>query len=313
VKLYGSHVNGDSYEWDFGDGSISISISPSHIYAYPGEYEVTFEVYNIQYTCSVSQSKMVYIYPKPEINPSQDVEICLGDGIQLHAEGGIEYLWWPDTFINDVSLPNPTVNPDVSIDYSVKVTDVHTCSDTATIPVFVQQEPVFSQSDTFSIVVGDVLDITGEPLYNVEYLWAPPELVLCPTCINPGFMPLLPTTFYLSMNAYAGNNLCFSKYDSLFVWVDWKFSIDAPDLFTPNGDGNNDVIMVRGWGIKELHEFRIYNRWGQEVFFTDDKNTGWDGQYNGQAQPIDTYSYMAKVLTYEGNILVKNGVFTLMR
>ncbi|MEA3446003.1 MAG: gliding motility-associated C-terminal domain-containing protein, partial [Bacteroidota bacterium] len=143
--------------------------------------------------------------------------------------------------------------------------------------------------------------------------WEPQELVMCPTCYNPGFMPMYSTTFYLTMNAYAGDNLCFTSYDTLHLTVDWKFSVDVPDLFTPNGDGNNDVIKAKGWGIKELLEFRIYNRWGEEVFFTNDISQGWDGIYKGQAQPIDSYTYIAKVLTFEDKILSKAGVFTLVR
>lgn len=312
-QFFGHPVNGDNFEWDFGDNSGSTSLYLEHTFDNPGEYEVTFEVYNYQYTCSVSKSKMVYVYPKPVIDLSPDAEICLGDSIQLYADGGEVYLWSPDLFINNNTVPYPFVWPIYSIDYNVSVTDSNKCANAASIPVFVQQEPVFDQSDTFYIVVGDQIDLPGEPSYSVEYSWAPAELVVCPTCYNPGFVPLFSTTFYLTMNAYAGNNLCFTKYDSLYISVDWKFSIDVPDLFTPNGDGNNDVIFVEGRGIKELIEFRVFNRWGQEVFYTEDKNTGWDGIFNGQAQPIDTYTYMAKVLTYENKVLVKNGVFTLMR
>jgi gliding motility-associated-like protein len=86
-----------------------------------------------------------------------------------------------------------------------------------------------------------------------------------------------------------------------------------PNSFTPNGDGNNDVVYVRGWGIKRLVEFRIINRWGNEVFFTDNLSEGWDGTYNGKLQNIDTYAYIVRVETWEGNFISKKGTITLLK
>ena len=54
--------------------------------------------------------------------------------------------------------------------------------------------------------------------------------------------------------------------------------IFVPNTFTPNGDGNNDVLFVRGRFITDL-EFRVFDRWGEKVFETDDQSEGWDGTY----------------------------------
>ena len=91
-------------------------------------------------------------------------------------------------------------------------------------------------------------------------------------------------------------------------------SVDVPDIFTPNGDGDNDVIYVKGWGIKKLLEFSIYNRWGEKVFTTTDINVGWDGTYKGKRQNMDTYAYYVKVETYiDPQPLTKKGNITLIR
>jgi gliding motility-associated-like protein len=97
------------------------------------------------------------------------------------------------------------------------------------------------------------------------------------------------------------------------VFVDEKYSLDVPSAFTPNGDGNNDVIYVKGWGIKKLLEFTIYNRWGERVFTTDDINQGWDGTFKGKPQNIDTYVYYAKGLLYSGKEISKKGTINLFR
>jgi gliding motility-associated-like protein len=71
--------------------------------------------------------------------------------------------------------------------------------------------------------------------------------------------------------------------------------------------------MVHGWGIKELIEFRIYNRNGNEVFFTDDINTGWNGEYDGKPQISGTYLYQIKAEMWDDSIKTINGTFNLLR
>ncbi|NJL75224.1 MAG: gliding motility-associated C-terminal domain-containing protein [Saprospiraceae bacterium] len=57
--------------------------------------------------------------------------------------------------------------------------------------------------------------------------------------------------------------------------------IFVPLAFTPNNDGTNDILYVRGNPIEEVY-FAVYNRWGQRVFETTDKNIGWDGTFQGR-------------------------------
>jgi gliding motility-associated-like protein len=115
------------------------------------------------------------------------------------------------------------------------------------------------------------------------------------------------------MTAYAGDKICFVGMDTVTISIIEEYSLDMPDAFTPDGDGNNDLFIVRGWGLKSLMEFKIYNRWGQLIFETDDIGTGWDGTYNRQPQSIDTYVYFVKAKTYSGAALEKKGVVTLLR
>ena len=312
LSFYGSHINGDELTWYFGDGDTLSSQDATHTYDQPGEYYVTFVATSHEYECDVDTSKRVIVYPKPEINPSQNAEVCAGDQVQLYAEGGIEYVWAPDQYIDQTDIPEPTVWPPTSTDYEVIVKTEHDCYDTASVPVFVQQLPTIELHDT-SIVVGDNFELSDESIYHVDYQWDPANLVMNPNAYNPVFIPMESQEFYLTMNAYAGDKLCFTAHDTLVISVRWEFSVDVPTLFTPNGDGANDIIEVRGWGIKELLEFQIFNRWGELVFQTNDINQGWDGTFEGKRQPIDTYSYIVRVITHENVEISKAGVFTLAR
>lgn len=79
-----------------------------------------------------------------------------------------------------------------------------------------------------------------------------------------------------------------------------KHSLYIPNAFTLNNDGINDVFMPKGTGIKN-YNMMIFNRWGQEIFETNDLNTGWDGKYNGAVCPQDVYLYKISYVSEEDN------------
>lgn len=88
--------------------------------------------------------------------------------------------------------------------------------------------------------------------------------------------------------------------------------LGLPTGFSPNGDGENDVLYVRGAAIKTMN-LKIYNRWGQLVFETNDQKIGWDGTYNGQPQPIEAYGYVLNASFIDGTSRVLKGNVTLLR
>jgi gliding motility-associated-like protein len=72
------------------------------------------------------------------------------------------------------------------------------------------------------------------------------------------------------------------------------------------------VIDVRGFGIEKM-DWKIYNRWGQIIFQSNNKRNGWDGTYRGKLQPTDTYVYTLDVSFTDGKTLRKKGDITLIR
>jgi gliding motility-associated-like protein len=91
-----------------------------------------------------------------------------------------------------------------------------------------------------------------------------------------------------------------------------------PNTFTPDGDGINDILMVRATGIKQVKKFTVFNRWGEIVFektnFSPNiPSLGWDGKVRGVKASPDVYVYMAEVIcendlhyTYKGNVTIIN-------
>ncbi|MCF8371856.1 MAG: PKD domain-containing protein [Bacteroidales bacterium] len=312
VDLIDQSLGANSWYWDFGDGIVSHNRNETHTFNSPGTYEVLHMVQNSQYDCEVEVVKTIWVYPAPTIITDTYYEICPGDSVQLDAAGGITYQWSPGTFLSETNIPNPMSKPGYTIDYTLHVTDEKTCENEEEVRIFVQANPFYTLGDT-TIIVGDILTVNGDPLWNVEYVWSPNYNLQNPNDYNPGFQPLVDTTYVVTMTASADGRICFVNTDTLDITVDWKFNVDVPDLFTPNGDGNNDVVFAKGWGIRKILEFRIFNRWGEMVFYTDDITQGWDGMYKGMPQPIDTYVYMVKVDFYDDSINVIKGTLNLMR
>ena len=88
--------------------------------------------------------------------------------------------------------------------------------------------------------------------------------------------------------------------------------IFVPNVFTPNGDGKNDVLKVYGNYVGSI-DFRIFNQWGQLIFSTTDITMGWDGKHKGQLQPVGVYAYTLKLVRLDGTTVSKKGSVNLIQ
>lgn len=88
--------------------------------------------------------------------------------------------------------------------------------------------------------------------------------------------------------------------------------VDVPSGFSPNGDGINDIVYVKGYGIDKM-TFRIFNRWGEKVFESTEKSKGWDGRYKDKMQEMEVYAYTLAVTFFDGTKTTKSGNITLLK
>jgi gliding motility-associated-like protein len=88
--------------------------------------------------------------------------------------------------------------------------------------------------------------------------------------------------------------------------------IYVPNIFSPNGDGQNDNLYVRGQGIKTLN-FVIFDRWGEKIFETTDQSIFWDGKFKGKDMPVGVYAYLLKATMNDGQKVDKKGNISLVR
>ncbi len=101
--------------------------------------------------------------------------------------------------------------------------------------------------------------------------------------------------------------------DTVNIKVFKGSAVYVPTGFTPNGDGRNDFLRGLYIGIKKVHYFRVYNRWGQQIFSTNSLIDGWDGTIRGVKQQTGTYVWVLKAEDLAGKIYEMKGVSTLIR
>jgi gliding motility-associated-like protein len=142
---------------------------------------------------------------------------------------------------------------------------------------------------------------------NVTYNWSPNVSISCLSCNNPWVNPAQSITYIVE----AGNG-CIDEAVKFNIEVIADFYLEAPSAFTPNGDSNNDIFKFEERNIKDF-ELKIFNRWGEIVFSTDDVQKGWDGNVNGHPQNIDTYKYTVKAVTIHGYAFERKGEFLLIK
>jgi len=308
VGFEDNSTNAFTWEWDFNDGSTSSLQNPTHTFAAAGNYNVSLKITHPLGCSDITKVTPITIFPLPQVGVSADTTICLGTYALLNATGGVQYAWQPSSLTNQPQNASTEANPTINTKFKVTVTDLNHCSDTATTNVWVQQPLQLDLRDT-SVIIGETFspDISDPAILN--YLWEPAETVSCASCPDPDLFTLNTTNYTISITDTTN---CFTTKYPFTLSVIKKYSVDVPDAFTPNGDGINDLIFVKGWGIQELIYFKVFNRLGQLIYESSDLNSGWDGSYKGIIQPIETYTYLVEVKTYDNSRLSKKGSFKLI-
>jgi gliding motility-associated-like protein len=307
--------NPNHWSWDFGDGTFSGAANPPlHPYPNPGNYTVSLAILNDQWGCMDTIKNQITVHPLPAVNALNDGPVCLQDSVQLHASGGIIYTWTP---VNDFSYPaaalssDPYVIPKSNTTYKVTVTDVNGCVNSTHTDVNVIFPAVSNLPSDSTVIVGTKIILDPHiSSGGYTFSWSPADHLSCTDCASPEAQVLDSITYVVTITDING---CFDITDTIVLHVIRAYAIDLPRVFTPNGDGKNDIVYAKGWGIKKLIEFKIFNRWGEMVFESHDMKNGWDGYYKGSLQNNETYVYIITAESFKGDMISKKGNITLLK
>ncbi|MBA4322999.1 MAG: hypothetical protein C0408_09310 [Odoribacter sp.] len=243
----------------------------------------------------------VIVKPLPVAMISGDTLICSGTSTTLTASGGTTYLWSTGATTTSV-----TVNPSLPSTYTVTAT-TNGCTDIAVINInILATEQVNAYPDT-TITAGTTVQLHADG--GVSWNWTPAWGLSCSNCQDPVAAP--ETTSVYTVTAIDSNG-CVSS-DQVIITIDMNCGdVFIPNAFSPNADGINDTLYVRGNCIKTM-DFALYDRWGEKVFSSSGKEDGWDGNYRGKPMGTGVYYYYLKATLYDGTEVKRKGSVTLMR
>jgi gliding motility-associated-like protein len=292
-----------------GEGNISwYSLSTNGTYLGSGSIFKTGAIYSdtIFYvqdslSCGVSARTAFNVTLIPVKVPSitGKSSICIGDSTTINASGATTYAWNTGATANSI-----TVSPISNTMYSVLVSE-NGCKDSANILVTVSSHPLITACCDSTIFVGQSVALSASG--GTSYLWLPNTGLTCNACPNPVASPMQTTTYTLMVTSDSG---C-SALTTISIDVTCGI-VFVPEAFSPNGDGQNDVLYVRGDCIKTV-QFDVFDRWGNRVFETTDKNIGWNGEYKSQPMNAGSYVYSVTATMYDGTIFTKKGNVALVR
>ncbi len=150
-----------------------------------------------------------------------------------------------------------------------------------------------------------------------NYNWSPGAGLSCTNCSSPIANPVITTTYVVSIIDVYG---C-SAYDTLVITVNDSISnlscsegLFVPNVFSPNGDGENDELKLFGAASMKILSFIIYDRWGEKVFETTDVKGVWNGFYRDRLCNSAVYTYVFRaVCVVDGSEVFRTGNISLVR
>jgi len=261
--------DGYTYQWQDGRTTSDYSVTTT------GLYSVTVTSTN---GCTASDAATV-ANAVPGVYLGPDVNICTSQQTLLETAGAFDGYAWS----NGSTAASITV--DESGAYSVSVTsDGCLASDTALVTV--NAYPLFDLGADTVVCERTTLALTSA-VGPYQYVWSTSATTGGITINQPGMYSVT-----------VGNAGC-ATTDSISVKT-IDCDLVFPNAFSPDGNGLNDVFRPVSPGRVESYELRVYNRWGQMVFTSNDPFDGWDGRFNNHACEIGSYAWWCGYVNPEG-------------
>ncbi len=277
-----------------------------------GNVVLTYTVSNacgntpVNYTVTVNDLPVV-----PAINGAQD--ICKNKTLQLNnaTTGGT----WSSS---DNSKMSVDVNGLVTGKAAGAATITYTvnsngCTNSAQVTMKVEDFQLSLTASGEPFIAGLPLTLqttANSATYNVT-AWSPASLFSNQSAKQQTITPTQPASLLIQTDATSATGCTSSATLTLNILPNNE-DFFVPNVFTPNGDGKNDVFRVYGSSVKTI-ELQVYTQWGEMVYSTNDITKGWDGTFKGRQQPVGVYVYALKATMQNGAVISKKGAINLIR
>lgn len=329
-------INAATYNWDFGDGRASSEIAPLHTFD-AGDHIITLTVKTLADECTSSVNMPLHVYEKPSVFINGNDLVCLEKNVQpLHYQSYVKGADLPIAYQWKMDGELVSNNPDLSYDYrqrgnhslalAVSVSDY--CAGDVQKNIVIDAIPALDDADTYTVNSGENVDLQiGATGNELQYQWVPTTGLSCYDCANPVFNSAIGKQYRVSVSTPNG---CMAGKDVVVTVItnnngdgnennnnnNVKCSgVAMPNAFTPNGDGRNDVFYIKGCDVSFVKSFRIYDKWGRQVFMKtnfapNDKRFGWDG---AGIMHTGTFVYIAEIVDKLGKSQQLKGAVMLLK
>lgn len=325
-SIGGSAYLPQTFIWDFGDGSPidTTDFLPDfpHTFPGPGTYKIKLSIIDLRF-CNAPTDTVELLRINENVKAIPN-EITLGCApytaiFKNKSLGGLSWMW---------EFGDPASG---TLNTSTNFEPTHFYQNVGTYKyrLIAYDSTTCNKIDTSAYIT---LEVVQKPTANFTWAPNPPQANVPVRFTNISTFAdtylwnfgddetsteFEPVHEYNTTKNYSAQLIAYSRAgcsDTANIIVSALINplLDVPNAFTPGRFGVNSIVNVRGFGIDKM-DWRIYNRWGQCIFKSNNKKQGWDGTYRGKLQPIDVYSYTLDVELTDGNKIRKAGDITLLR
>ena len=249
----------------------------------------------------------------PELLVSPSGSICTGDSVQLQITGGGSITWSPSYHISSLSDAVVWVWPDTTVTYLAEIVSANSAcreSLTYTVPVIALRADAGLDQEIFdgeAVILGGPAMLCGA---GCNLKWFPDQYLFFNYLMYPKAVPHETITYWVMLSNESGT--CISR-DSVTIRVKCT-DIYMPNVFNPQAPQSEYTGNFGPRNVSiDLNYFRVFNRWGQMVFQTEDVSYRWDGKYKGEPQPAGTYVWVIEGKCPNGEWIRKSGNVLLVR
>jgi gliding motility-associated-like protein len=250
----------------------------------------------------IDSVQITVLPPMPAIDLGKDTTFCPGQSYKINAHKGyMEYLWQDGSTDSMFIATKPGKYFTTATDRCNRI-----YTDTLIIKDF--PYPLSAGNDTLTCESEKIqLNAT---FGFVSYSWTPAYKIINATSRTPIVFPDITTTYFVSAEKFAG---CILKDTIKVSTKKCPDQFFIPNAFSPNRDSKNDIFKPIITGSISNYEFSIYNRWGQLVFRSTDKDSGWDGTWKGLNQDGNIFVWICKFRFSANEQQIKKGTVLLIR
>ena len=201
-------------------------------------------------------------------------------------------------------------------DYTLIIQDADGCESVTLLTIESANQIFLELGEDETILLGDYIELSVNTNMLVDsVIWEPNESLSCTSCLEPIAYPIEETLYSITV---IDENGCVLS-DEIVIDVDNNKRVFIPNTFSPNYDGINDsFIIYGGTEVKIIREFKIYNRWGANIFSAsdfppNDISYAWNGEYQGEELNPGVFIYFAEVEFLDGSRQLLSGEITLLK